>query len=37
MEDCIMNAKGYDQSLQVVSLRRMVETFDALKTWEAGQ
>lgn len=31
------NAEGYDQRLQVESLRRMFETVDALKTWEAGQ
>jgi energy-coupling factor transporter ATP-binding protein EcfA2 len=28
------NAEGYDQVLQVESLRRLIETVDALRTWE---
>jgi hypothetical protein len=28
------NAAGYDQALQVGSLRRLVETVDALRQWE---
>jgi hypothetical protein len=31
------NAKGYDQKLQVESLRRLFETLGALRQWEAGQ
>jgi hypothetical protein len=30
------NAEGYDQKLQVESLRRLFETVDALRQWEAG-
>jgi hypothetical protein len=30
------NAAGYDQLLQVDSLRRLLETVDALRQWEAG-
>ena len=30
------NAAGYDQKLQVESLRRLYETVDALRKWEAG-
>ena len=30
------NAAGYDQKMQVESLRRLVETVDALRQWEAG-
>lgn len=30
------NAEGYDQELQVESLRRLIETVDALRTWETG-
>ena len=28
------NAEGYDQNLQVASLRRLFETIAALKDWE---
>lgn len=31
------NTEGYDHLLQVESLRRLIETIDALKTWEAAQ
>jgi GTPase SAR1 family protein len=30
------NAAGYDQKMQVESLRRLFETVDALRQWEAG-
>lgn len=30
------NAEGYDHTLQIASLRRLIETIDALRTWEAG-
>src|SRR6185437_540616 len=30
------NAEGYDHALQVESLRRLIETIDALRTWEAS-
>jgi hypothetical protein len=31
------NTEGYDQKLQVESLRRLIETVDALRQWEAGK
>ena len=31
------NVEGYDHPLQVESLRRLIETIYALKTWEAVQ
>lgn len=31
------NAEGYDHLLQVASLRHLIETVDALRTWEAGR
>ena len=30
------NTEGYDQQLQVESLRRLFETIDAMKNWETG-
>jgi hypothetical protein len=31
------NAEGYDQTLQVASIRQLLETIDALRQWEAGE
>lgn len=31
------NAEGYDRVLQVDSVRRLLETIDALRNWEAGE
>ncbi len=31
------NQAGYDRVLQVKSLRRLVEVFDALRRWERGK
>jgi hypothetical protein len=35
-ERLVPNAEGYDQKLQVESIRKIFETVDALRQWEAG-